>query len=373
MDLRNLHWTTIAKVAGLGTGLLIVLGAVFVWSGIYNVAASKDHLRITTWILTLIRERSIATHSFKIEVPALDDESKIRLGASHYEGGCVPCHNRPGEEINSIVKGMLPPPPNLLEIGKHRPPEEIFWIVKHGLKYTGMPAWTNVLRDDEVWALTAFLASLPATAGDYGELAGLSRGQGNAREEPANGRALNVCVRCHERDGMSTNGNRVPRLAGMPEAYLLRSLQEYAQGTRASGVMEPVADLLSEEAMRELAAHYQALPPVAGTAEPDPEQLRRGEAIARRGIVGQGVPACLSCHSGRQSQQFPVLAGQNAAYIEEQIRLWRRGGRIGTPYGRIMAAVAGALDEGQIEDVAAYLASLPPGRAPDAPLAEAGR
>ncbi|TFZ33902.1 cytochrome C, partial [Pseudomonas syringae] len=101
MALRNLHGTTIAKGAGLGTGLLIVLGAVFVWSGIYNVAASKDHLRITTWILTLIRERSIATHSFKIEVPALDDESKIRLGASHYEGGCVPCHNRPGEEINS--------------------------------------------------------------------------------------------------------------------------------------------------------------------------------------------------------------------------------------------------------------------------------
>ncbi|PLU74439.1 cytochrome C, partial [Sinorhizobium medicae] len=176
MDLRNLHWTTIAKVAGLGTGLLIVVGAVFVLSGVYNVAASKDHLRITTWILTLIRERSIATRSFKIEVPALDDESKIRLGASHYEGGCVPCHNRPGEEINPIVSGMLPPPPNLLEIGKHRPPEKIFWIVKHGLKYTGMPAWTNVLRDDEVWALTAFLASLPATAGNYGELAGLSRG-----------------------------------------------------------------------------------------------------------------------------------------------------------------------------------------------------
>ncbi len=67
-----------------------------------------------------------------------------------------------------------------------------------------------------------------------------------------------------------------------------------------------------------------------------------------------------------------MLAGQHAEYIQEQIRLWRRGGRIGTPYGRIMTAVAGALDEAQIEDVAAYLGSLPPGSA-TAPMTEVNR
>ncbi|WEJ13255.1 c-type cytochrome (plasmid) [Sinorhizobium sp. M103] len=374
MDLRNLHWTAVAKIVGVGAVLLVTAGVVFVWSGVYNVAASKDHLRITTWILTLIRERSIANRSFTIEVPPLDDDGMIRLGASHFEGACVACHNRPGEEINPIVSGMLPPPPDLMDIGKRRPPEEIFWIVKHGLEYTGMPAWPNTRRDDEVWAVTAFLASLPATAGNYPDLAGLTRSQASRDEGSVSGSALTACGRCHEREGTGTNGDRVPRLAGLPEAYLLRSLQEYAKGTRASGAMEPVADLLSEDAMRELATHYSALQPTAGnqSAPPDPEQLRRGEAIARRGIAHQGVPACLSCHSGRQSQQFPVLAGQHAEYIEEQIRLWRRGGRIGTPYGRIMTAVAGALDEAQIEDVAAYLGSLPPGSA-TAPMTEANR
>ncbi len=372
--MKNLHWTAVAKIVGLGACLLMAAGAVFVWSGVYNVAASKDHLRITTWILTLIRERSIATRSFMIDAPPLVDDGMIRLGASHYEAGCVPCHNRPGKEINPIVGGMLPPPPDLMEIGKHRPSREIFWIVKHGLKYTGMPAWTNMRRDDEIWSVTAFLASLPFTAGEYPDLSGLTRSQANPGEEPVNGGALTACGRCHEREGTGTNGDRVPRLAGLPEAYLFRSLQEYADGNRASGVMEPVADPLDERSMRELAARYSALRPSAEkpAAAPDAERLRRGEAIANRGIARQGVPACLSCHSGRQSQQFPVLAGQHAEYIEEQIRLWQRGGRIGTPYGRIMAAVAGALEEGQIEDVAAYLASLPRGSAP-APIAEVNR
>ncbi|WP_026620488.1 cytochrome c553 (plasmid) [Ensifer sp. WSM1721] len=374
MELKKLHWTTVAAVLGMGAAGLVVAGTIFVSSGIYNVAASSGHLRITTWLMAMVRERSIDTRSFPIEVPPLDDEGMIRLGAAHYEGGCVPCHGRPGEEMNPIMSAMLPPPPNLTEIGKRRPPEEIFWIVKHGLKYTGMPAWPNTGRDDEVWAVTAFLAGLPDAAGDYPDFAGLTRG-GDTRQGLANDRVFTRCGRCHETEGTSTNGDRIPRLAGLPEAYLLRSLREYAEGTRASGAMEPAADLLDEGEMRELAAYYSALRPVGRKAlvAPDAERLRRGETIATQGIPRHGVPACLSCHSGRQSSYFPRLAGQHAPYVAEQLRLWQRGGRVGTAYGRIMAVVARALNPEQIEDVAAYLASLSPDAAPPEPMAEANR
>jgi cytochrome c553 len=139
--------------------------------------------------------------------------------------------------------------------------------------------------------------------------------------------------------------------------------------------MEPVADLLDEGERRELAAYYAALQPAASETSiaSDPEQLRRGEEIANRGIPQQQVPACMSCHSGRQSPQFPLLAGQHAAYITGQLQLWQRGGRRGTSYGRIMAVVATSLDQEQTEDVAAYLASLPPGAAPPPPIAEESR
>ncbi|OHV81892.1 c-type cytochrome [Ensifer sp. LCM 4579] len=374
MDLKDLHWTTIAKVLALAAAGVIALGAVVVWSGVYNVAASQDHLRITTWLFEVIRERSVTVHSYPVEAPPLDDEDMIRLGASHYEGGCVPCHSRPGEETNAVVRGMLPAPPDLRSIGERHPPEEIFWIVKHGLKYTGMPAWPSSQREDEVWAVTAFLARLPDAAGDYRALSGLTRGAlGGTSGELASGRALTQCTRCHENERNGTNGDRIPRLAGQTEAYLLRSLREYADGIRPSGAMEPVADFLSEGERQKLASYYSSLRPAAKdkAVAPDPEQIRRGQSIAFRGIPQQQVPACMNCHAGRQSPHFPLIAGQHAAYIETQLHLWRQGGRRGSAYGRIMAAVAEALEPAQIEDVAAYLASQARGLASASPMAEA--
>lgn len=374
MDLKDLHWTTIAKVLALAGAGVIAAGAVVVLSGVYNVAASRDHLRITTWLFEVIRERSITVRSYPIEVPPLDDEGMVRLGASHYEGGCAPCHSRPGEEIDPIVRGMLPPPPDLRTIGERRPPEEIFWIVKHGMKYTGMPAWPSSQRDDEVWAVTAFLARLPDATDDYRELSGLTRGGvGDTRGQLPSGRALTQCARCHESGSNGTNGDRVPRLAGQTEAYLLRSLREYAEQMRPSGAMEPVADLLDERERQRLASYYSALRPAAEAerAAPDVEQLRRGQSIALRGIPEQQVPACMSCHAWRQSSQFPLIAGQHADYIKTQLHLWRQGGRRGSAYGRIMAVVAGALEPAQIEDVAAYLAAQPHGLASPSPMAEA--
>ncbi|MCA1490328.1 c-type cytochrome [Ensifer sp. NBAIM29] len=376
MDLKDLHWTTIAKVVALAGAGVIVVGAVFVWSGVYNVAASRDHLRFTTRLFEMIRERSIAVRSYPVKAPALDDEGMVRLGAGHFEGGCAPCHSRPGEEINAIVSGMLPAPPNLRTIGERRPAEEIFWIVKHGMKYTGMPAWPSLRRDDEIWAVTAFLVRLPDAVDDYAELSGLTRGAlGDTPGELASGRTLTQCGRCHENGHNGTNGDRVPRLAGQNEAYLLRSLREFAGQIRPSGAMEPVAGLLDDGERRKLASYYSALRPTAKdkTTAPDAEQIRRGQTIALRGIPQQQVPACMSCHAGRQSPQFPLITGQHADYIKTQLHLWRQGGRRGSAYGRIMAVVAEALEPAQIEDVAAYLAAQSYGVASPAGTAEAAQ
>lgn len=374
MDLKNRHWTTVAMICGLAAGLLTIAGAVFVASGIYNVAASRGHLQITTWLLEVLRERSIAVRSYIVQVPVLDDEGMVRLGAGHFEGGCAPCHSRPGEEINPIVSGMLPPPPDLRAVAKHRPPEEIFWIIKHGVKYTGMPAWPSLRRDDEVWAMTAFLSSLPDATDDYANLSGISRSiVGDTPGRLAGDRPLTQCGRCHENELDGTNGDHIPRLAGQNEDYLLRSLGEYAEQIRPSGIMESVSDLLDEDERRRLASYYSALPTAAKgkPTAPDPEQLQRGQSIALRGIPQQQVPACMSCHGGGQSPQFPLIAGQHADYVKTQLRLWQQGGRRGSAYGRIMAAVAEALDPAQIEDVAAYLASQTYGLGSPAPTAEA--
>jgi cytochrome c553 len=287
----------------------------------------------------------------------------LELGAAHFEGGCTICHPRPGSQLDAIAKNMLPRPVPLSHSAAERPAAELFWIIMNGLKYTGMPAWPGEHRDDEVWAVTAFvkqMASQPPT--DYERLAGLTRLP--ARET----RPLEQCARCHDAGGLGTHGALVPVLSGQNEDYLRRALLEYANGERPSGIMEPVADGLSPQQIDALAARYSAAIPTPGSSSADLESIARGERLARGGDNANGVPACLACHSGNGSSMFPRLAGQNAAYIEGQLRLWRAGGRKFTSWGKIMSVIANRLDEQQIEGAAEYFSSLEPAKGEGASL-----
>lgn len=358
------------------TGMLVALafiaGVVFVWSGFYNVAASRDHWVITTWILEQVRVRSVATWSYFVEdPPPLDDPHKIRLGAAHFEGGCAPCHSRPGERANAIVSNMLPPPPPLDHVMEHLSPKELFWTVKHGLKYTAMPAWPSQARNDEVWALTAFLLELPELSPEeYRRFAAVDR----AGEDPKGGEqqarasetvALTQCTRCHGDATSPPISDLIPALGGQTEAYLTRALTEYAEGTRPSGVMQPVADLLDDDEIRSLAAYYSGTALPGMPTDGDPNRIARGQALAREGDPERGVPACLACHSGNRSTNFPNLAGLSAGYIEAQLQVWRSGARDTTVYGQIMAPIARRLSAEQVKDAAAYFSSVDAAELPE--------
>ena len=96
----------------------------------------------------------------------------VKLGAAHFHGGCAFCHGAPGIPVSPIARQMLPSPPDLATSMRPWTDEEIFWIVQHGIKYTGMPGWVALERADEIWAVVAFLRRMPQlTASSYAELA----------------------------------------------------------------------------------------------------------------------------------------------------------------------------------------------------------
>lgn len=362
-------WKHLAVALGILLALVLAVGGLFIWSGIYNVSAARDHFRVTTWILEKLRDRSVATRSAFVEIPPAADDAMIRLGGAHYEGVCSPCHGRPGTRINIVVSRMLPSPPSLAKALRDNTPEEVFWIVKHGLKYTGMPAFPTQRRDDEVWAVAAFLLDLAKgePVRRYASTAGLDRltdHSDGVAEPPTRGlerSTLTQCVRCHDDAQIPTHAGGIPRLAGQPAEYIRRSLAEYAAGARASGIMQPVADALAPAEIDRFASYYAALTPAAPTAAKPSGDMEQGRLLAEAGNAKAGIPACLSCHGPSASPQFPALAGQNAAYIENQLRLWRGGGRDGTTYGQIMAVVARRLTDADIRNAAAYFASQPAG------------
>jgi len=164
-------------VATLAAVLLIaILGGVgFVYSGLYNVAATEPHWGLTYRLLNIVRVRSIKAHAAGIAVPAgLDDPAKIVTGTDHFADHCAVCHGAPGVPRGEIAEGLYPQPPNLGKAAKRYSPAELFWIVKNGFKMTGMPSWDQH-SDEELWATVAFLEKLPGmTKADYARLVKMS-------------------------------------------------------------------------------------------------------------------------------------------------------------------------------------------------------
>ena len=141
---------------------LIVLIAAFVWSGSYNVAANVPHWKITHWFLGIVRDRSIFTHSKGIIVPSLKDPKLLDIGFKNYHAMCRVCHGTPGSSPNEIAKGLNPSPPDFTSKSiEMRNDAELYWVIKNGIKMTGMPAFGPTHSEDELWGIVTFLRRLP--------------------------------------------------------------------------------------------------------------------------------------------------------------------------------------------------------------------
>jgi cytochrome c553 len=346
----------------------VIAGSLVYVSGVVPIKASSRHWPITDWLLHTGMKRSVATHTLGIKAPPLEDSDLILKGAGHYEIGCRPCHGSPSLPQPPIAFSMTPHPPYLPpRVGQWKP-EELFYIVKHGVKFTAMPAWPAQKRDDEVWAMVAFLRKFPGLdEAAYRRLAYGESRPGAAMEamegaEQIPQAALQTCVRCHGRDGVAPGDGAFPNLAGQRLEYLRKSMEAYASGARHSGIMRPIAANLDAGTIGELSRYYANERPAPPRPVQDAGAVARGAEIARRGIPEQRVPSCLECHGAegrRHKPEYPILAGQAADYLQLQLELFSRESRGGSEYAHLMHSVAPRLKPAQIRDVALYFESQP--------------
>jgi cytochrome c553 len=343
----------------------VVLGVLLIaWSGVYNVAASRGHWAIVDWFLAFGMRNSVELRATTIEAPPLGSPDLVRLGAGHFHSGCAFCHGAPGLPVSPIAHQMLPAPPDLTTSMRPWTDAELFWIVKHGIKYTGMPGWVALERDDEIWAVVAFLKQVPKIdAAHYRDLAmgsvELHRETGKKLATvDTNRQAAGACARCHGSGDTGPGSSLVPVLHGQRPEFLLRALREYAEGARRSGFMQPLAAGLDAREMRRLAEYYASLPrPRTKPAAVDAKLLDRGRKLATEGDASNGIPACNACHGGDALAEYPRLAGQNAPYMAGQLALWRAGHHASTGAGKIMAPMARRLSDSDIAAVTAYFAN----------------
>ena len=156
--------------------VLAVVGVgVFIYSGTYPIGADVPHNKVEYWLLETLRNNAIEQSSKDIRVPALDSPDLLLAGGADYNDMCSACHLKPGKDKSDMSLGLYPTPPNLAthdveldddNADKDRLARRQFWVIKHGVKASGMPAWGPTHDDERIWAMVAFLQQLPELTAD---------------------------------------------------------------------------------------------------------------------------------------------------------------------------------------------------------------
>jgi cytochrome c553 len=194
-----------------------------------------------------------------------------------------------------------------------------------------------------------------------GVLADTSDGGTIAKQ--GNGHGAAPCMACHGVDGTGQAAAGFPRLAGLPEVYLRKQLEDFTNGTRVNATMQPTAGALSNADRDAVASYYSKLPvPAPAPASPLKDDVAKlGQQLATRGRWSDTLPACEQCHGPGGigvGDHFPPLSGQSSAYISNELQAWKQGARHNDPL-QLMQHVAAKLNDKDIEAISAWYAAQP--------------
>jgi cytochrome c553 len=217
----------------------------------------------------------------------------------------------------------------------------------------------NILRD----GLRSISISVAALVGVVGVCHAQSAALAHDTVPGAQAPSIATCVACHGALGAGTPTGG-PRLAGKDPDYLAHALSMFKAGTRASDVMQTVAQDLSDSEIYDLASFFSKQNPPLAEGAPPPSQslVIAGKQLAEMG-AGSDVPACFSCHAanGRgNGARFPGIAGEPAAFVIARLHEFQARAKGKTPAAGTMTAIAAKLNDTQIEEAAAYLSVIGP-------------
>jgi mono/diheme cytochrome c family protein len=157
MSTRSRLATVVATAAALLV-LSVIAGIAFIYTGVYNVSARSKDDPVIAWMLHRTYEASLHRYGGK-DLPPSDLMSleNIRAGARLYDSTCAMCHGAPGRPLSPVGQGIQPAAPQLLAASRRNNPPLMFWVIKHGVNMTAMPAFGKTQPDPTIWRLAAFL------------------------------------------------------------------------------------------------------------------------------------------------------------------------------------------------------------------------
>lgn len=259
----------------------------YIYSGVYDVSATKQHTSLVYWVLNTARRQSVQSHSSGSPPPLdLTRADVIDSGLTLFEQHCRQCHGAPGIAPDAIGLGMNPSPPNFVQMGRDLAASELYWSISNGIKLTGMPAWKHRLSERERWEIVAFLKSSPTlspaeyleqrgrltSAGVRGAASQVSEAPWEAEGAVQRGRVAiqqYACPTCHEIPGIRGPEAQVgPPLNGLAEriylaGVLLNTPAHMIEWLRHPQVVKPLSAMpelgVTERDARDIATYLYTL------------------------------------------------------------------------------------------------------------------
>jgi len=157
--MKNKWMIPLSVVVGILVTLLVPI--LVLATGAINVGADVKPGFLERTLAPWARDRSVEKRALEEKNPYAGDPAAIAAGLDHYHVSCVMCHGAPGVEAAELSKGLNPPAPSLDKELNDTPDGELFWVIKHGIRMTPMPAFGPTQSDEEIWKIVAFIRHLP--------------------------------------------------------------------------------------------------------------------------------------------------------------------------------------------------------------------
>ena len=143
-----------AIVLAIAAGLLVAL------TGLVSMRADNPPSKIETILAGHAMDASVERAAPKAANPVAADEATLVAGARLYREHCTICHGDPAHPKSPLADSFNPPAPQFMTDKAEMPENQNFYIIEHGIRWTGMPGWKNVLTEQEIWQVVTFLSHM---------------------------------------------------------------------------------------------------------------------------------------------------------------------------------------------------------------------
>ncbi len=147
-------------IGGIIFAVVAFIIAMFIYAraGYMAVSADASPGAVETWVASKAFDASVDRHAPKVQNPIQASDDNLNQGMIVYTMNCAVCHGSPARRGQTVGQSEYPPAPQFTHDPPDMPDYQNYWIIRHGVRYTAMPAWEKVLSDDEIWKVTTFLA-----------------------------------------------------------------------------------------------------------------------------------------------------------------------------------------------------------------------